>query len=207
MHFPTLRDFLPLGVSPHFVIPSQTCNSLPLRNLLLNPQFPPKPVIPPRIVIYASRRTITLAVVFIVSPVVSLSRVSPSLPHLLALRYRKPAFATLAASLSMARCRVQLNSYSISALFLAHRSPISSPPPASIAAGTRHESRGQACGPREQSAISKYMQSERAGNHLHPCLNLCVSMPRCSYVLSVSSTLKHTPECRLQTAPRTRGSV
>ena len=94
-------------------------------------------------------KRLTLTVVFIVSPVVSLSRVSPSLLHLLALRYRKPACATLAASLTMAHCLVQLNSYTISALSLAHHSPISSPPPASIAAGTRHESRSQACGSRE----------------------------------------------------------
>jgi hypothetical protein len=88
----------------------------------------------------------------IVSPVVPLTRASPSLLHLLALRYRKPACATLAASLSMAHCLVQLNSYSISALSLAHHSPISSRPPASIAAGTRHESRSQACGSREVNA-------------------------------------------------------
>jgi hypothetical protein len=94
-------------------------------------------------------KRLTLTVVFIVSPVVSLSRVSPSLLHLLALRYRKPACATLAASLTMAHCLVQLNSYTISALSLAHHSPISSPPPASIAAGTRHESKSQACGSRE----------------------------------------------------------
>ena len=56
----------------------------------------------------------------------------PSLLHLLAPRYRKPACATLAASLSMAHCLVQLNSYTISALSLAHHSPTSSsrPPPA-----------------------------------------------------------------------------
>ena len=66
-----------------------------------------------------------------------------------ALCSRKPACATLAASLTMAHCLVQLNSYSISALSLAHHSPISSRPPASIAAGTRHESRSQACGSRE----------------------------------------------------------
>ena len=66
-----------------------------------------------------------------------------------ALCSRKPACATLAASLTMAHCLVQLNSYTISALSLAHHSPISSPPPASIAAGTRHESRSQACGSRE----------------------------------------------------------
>ena len=55
VHFPTLREFLPVGVSHHFVILSHICNSLPLRNLFLNPQliFPPKPVIPPRTVIYA----------------------------------------------------------------------------------------------------------------------------------------------------------
>ena len=97
-------------------------------------------------------KRLTLAVVFIVSLVVSLSRVSPSLLHLLAPRFRKPACATLAASLSMAHCFVQLNSYSISALSLAHHSPISSPPPASIAAGSRHESRSQACGSREVNA-------------------------------------------------------
>jgi hypothetical protein len=43
----------------------------------------------------------------------------------------------------------KLNSYSNSALSLAHHSPISSPPPASIAARTRHESKSQACGSRE----------------------------------------------------------
>ena len=52
----------------------------------------------------------------------------------------------------MAHCLVQLNSYSNSALSLAHHSPISSPPPASIAARTRHESRSQACGSREVDA-------------------------------------------------------
>ena len=90
------------------------------------------------------------------SLVVSLSRVSPSLLHLLAPRYRKSACATLAASLSMAHCLVQLNSYYISALYLSlttmYHSPISSPPPASTAAGTRHESRSQACGPKEANA-------------------------------------------------------
>ena len=66
-------------------------------------------------------------------------------------RYLNPACATLAALLSMAHCVVQLNSYTISALPLAHHSPISSPPPASIAARTRHESKShwQACGSRE----------------------------------------------------------
>ena len=64
-------------------------------------------------------------------------------------RYLNPACATLAASLTMAHCLVQLNSYTISALSLAHHSPISSHLPASIAAGTRHESRSQACGSRE----------------------------------------------------------
>ena len=43
----------------------------------------------------------------------------------------------------------KLNSYTISALSLAHHPPISSPPPASIAARTRHESKSQACGSRE----------------------------------------------------------
>ena len=92
---------------------------------------------------------------------VSLSRVSPSLLHLLAAtctlqRYLKPACATLAASLSMAHCLVQLNSYSNSALSLAHHSSFSmsfsSRPPASIAARIRHESRSQACGSREVNA-------------------------------------------------------
>ena len=48
----------------------------------------------------------------------------------------------------MAHCLVQLISYSICALSLAHHSPISSTPPASIAARTRCESRSQlqACG-------------------------------------------------------------
>ena len=40
----------------------------------------------------------------------------------------------------------KLDRYSNSALSLAHHSPISSPPPASIATRTRHESRSQACG-------------------------------------------------------------
>ena len=42
-------------------------------------------------------------------------------------RYLKPACVTLAASLSMAHCLVQLNSYSYSAPSLAHHSPISPP--------------------------------------------------------------------------------
>ena len=67
-------------------------------------------------------------------------------------RYLNPACATLAALLSMAHCLVQLNSHFISALSLAHHSPISPPPSASIAARTRHESKSQACGSREVNA-------------------------------------------------------
>ena len=102
---------------------------------------------------------LTLAVAFIVSPVGSLSRVSPSLLRLFALHYRKPACATLAASLAMAHCLVQLNSYSISALSLAHHSSISLRPPASIAADTRHESRSQACRSREMNARTQQSPS------------------------------------------------
>ena len=126
-------------------------------------------------------KRLTLTVVFIVSPVVSLSRVSPSLLHLLASRYRKPACATLVASLSIAHCLVQLNSYSIYALSLAHHSPISSPPPASIAAGTRHESRSQACGSREVNVRTQQSANAcKVSGRAVAFLNLCVSMPRCS---------------------------
>ena len=95
---------------------------------------------------------------------VSLSRVSPSLLHLLAPTLSQASVChsrgiTLDGSLSHA---ADLNSYSNSALFLAQHSPIS-PPRVNIAAHTRHESRSQVCGSKEvhartqQSAMAPMM--------------------------------------------------
>ena len=75
-------------------------------------------------------------------------------------RYLKPACATLAASLSMAHCVVQLNSYYYSALSLslAHHSPISAPCPlASISPPVPGTS--QVCGPREVNARTQQSAS------------------------------------------------
>ena len=83
----------------------------------------------------------------IVSLVVSLSCASLSLLYL------------LVASLSMAydgplsRAAEQLLYFCT--VSLAQYSPIASPPPASIATGTRYESKSQACGPREVNSRTR----------------------------------------------------
>ena len=77
-----------------------------------------------------------------------------------------------------------VNSYTISALPLAHHSPISlprplaSPPAPGTSQGVKPADQGRwMCAPSNQQMHAKW-----AGGR-PPCLNLCVSMPRCSCIL------------------------
>ena len=102
----------------------------------------------------------------------------------------------------------KLNSYTISALSLAHHPPISPPPsPASIAVGTRHESRSQACEPREVNARTQ--QSANACKVSGRALTSFKSArvyERLHHPVP-PSTLRTATERRTTSAPRERGPI
>ena len=111
---------------------------------------------------------------------------------------------------SMAHCLVQLNSFSISALSLAHHSPtppsrpLASPPAPGTSQGAKPADQGRWM----RAPSNQQIYAKRAGGRppspLFKSVRVCASM---FLNRPVSSTLCTATECRLQKSPLTRGSI